>query len=134
MLSDINFIPNVHSGTAKKLEKCFSFLAIFTQMPSLVSVQILAAIVCFCCISYFIIIVYPPVSFQNIAMIFTKGNQSVIVQTTTISTTTTTTTTTTVKFNYTTESYICDAVNRNSSHNTTSSLSFQLHRFNALRR
>lgn len=101
-------------------------------MRSIVSIQVLSGIICFCCASYLILTIYYPYSIQTfigqmrlgfqLTQIQAKGlvpNKSVAL---------------TGKANSSTESYICDAEKGNSTHNQTSSVSFEIHRFTALRR
>ncbi len=106
-------------------------------MPSFVSVKIFSGLICFFFIVYVIQSMYYPFSFENIF-----GKLYFQVQLTNISITITTTKLTSVSTqsmvfysaNLSTESYICDAVKKDDGHNKTSLLSFENHRFNALRR
>jgi hypothetical protein len=102
-------------------------------MTSRVYIQLLIGLIIFLFVVYLIQSTYYPLSFDNIF-----GKQSF--QTGPINTSTAITTikllsaSTQSIVNLSTESYICDAVQKNDGHNRTSPLSFGNHRFNALRR
>jgi hypothetical protein len=107
-------------------------------MPSLVSVQIFSGLICFFCIAYIILSILYPFSFQNI---FGKlrfqvqhTNASTTITTTTLILSASTQSTSIHSNNSNIESYICDAVKKDNEHNKTNLLSFESHRFNALRR
>ena len=101
-------------------------------MRSLISIQILAAVICFCCISYFFIFIYDQRSVRNIIEILSVGFQQSQLEARKLLPGKSIALT--GKANSSTESYICSAVKNDHLHNRTSSLSFQLHRFNALQR
>jgi hypothetical protein len=107
-------------------------------MPSLVSVQILSGIICFFCITYFILSVFYPFPIQNIIGGLRSQPGRTNINTTTNATkliSTTQPSTLVHKANLSTESFICDYVKKDNEHNqSNTSLSFEKHLSNALRR
>jgi len=106
-------------------------------MPSLVSVQILSGIICFCCTSYLFISIFYPISFINFIGELNfqnrKGNVSIITNHTKLIPTNFQNTLI-LRTNLGNQSFICDAVKTDNPHNKSSSSSFETHLFNALRR
>jgi len=106
-------------------------------MPSLVSIQILSGVICFCCTSYLIISIFYPTSFINfIGELNFKDRQnhvSLITNNTKLNSTTLQNTFI-PRNDLSNRSFICDAVKTDNQHNKTSVLSFETHLFNALRR
>ena len=101
-------------------------------MRSMVSIQILSGVICFCCVSYFIIILYFPYSIGNFIGHMNLGLQQERIEAQRLIPDRSTALT--GKANSSTESYICDAVKSSPTHNRTSPLSFEIHRFNHLHR
>lgn len=108
-------------------------------MPSLVSVQILAGVICFFCTAYLILSIFYPISFQQIIgefrlqpqLLYSDNTKSTNVNKSNIDI---------QQYlpirpkNLSSYSYICDYIKPNDTHNQTSSFSFETHRVNALHR
>ena len=102
-------------------------------MTSRVFIQVLSGLIIFLFIVYLFQSMFYPLSLRNIfgKQTFQTGPKNINTANTTIALLSALTKST---VSFSNESYICDAVQKTDGHNQTSPLSFENHRFTALRR